>query len=576
MKTKLIVLICLYLLLGNYNLHAQIANRFDVVITEIMADPTPVVGLPAYEYIEVRNRSTTIINLQGWRISDATGTATINAIYNLKPDSSVVLCGTTAAPFLAAFGPTIAVTSFPSLDNDGEMLSLRSPQNRTIHAVNYSINWHSNIIKKDGGWSLELKDINRPCLGAANWTSSVAPLGGTIGATNSVNNLMVADVLPSIDKAIATDNVTIVLQFAEPVDSTIAASITNYNIAPALTILQAIPQAPLFNTVLLKLAGPMQPNQVYTITVNNIKNCSGGNIAPNSVVQTGLTQAAILGDLIINEILFDPKPNGTDYVELYNKSNKLINAKELFIANRNGAAVASQKLVSINDAIIFPNTYYVITEDKATMLRQFVVQNPIAVSEIPTMPTFSADKGVCVILNQAGTILDEIAYLDNWHFALLSNKKGVSLERINIGGITQNENNWFSAAVSTNNPLSGGTPTYKNSQNYTQLSGNPIVINQKIFSPDGDGFDDICTINYTLQQTGLVGNIYIHDAQGRQVRHLVKNALLAQQGQFVWNGLSEQNLKLPLGQYIIVTELFNTTGYKKQYKNVVALARRGN
>jgi hypothetical protein len=554
----------------------QIANRYDVVITEIMADPTPVVGLPAFEYIEIRNRSNQILNLQNWKLSDATGTATISVSYNLKPDSSVVLCGTTAAPQFAVFGPTIGVTSFPSLDNDGEMLSLKSPQNKTIHAVNYSINWHSNIIKKDGGWSLEMKDISKPCLGATNWTSSIAAVGGSIGVTNSVGNLAVTDALPIIDKATATDNVTIAIQFFEPVDSTSAVNITNYNVAPITSILQALPQAPLFNTVLLKLATPMVLGQVYTVSINNIKNCSGTNIAPNSIIQTGITQPAIPGDIIINELLFDPKPNGTDYVEIYNKSNKLINAKELFIANRSGTAVASQKLASINDAIIFPNSYFVITEDKPTMMQQFVVQNPNGVSEIPTMPTYSADKGSCVLLNQAGTILDELVYLDDWHFPLLSNKKGVSLERVNIGATTQNANNWFSAAVSTNLPLSGGTPTYKNSQNYTQLNGNPIVINQKIFSPDGDGFDDLCTINYNLLQTGLVGNIYIHDAQGRQVKHLVKNALLAQQGQFVWNGLGEQNQKLSIGQYIIVTEVFNTTGGKKQYKNVIVLARKLN
>ena len=60
---------------------AQTAERFDVVITEIMADPSPVVGLPNAEFIEVKNVSSTPFNLNGWKISDATSTATITTSF---------------------------------------------------------------------------------------------------------------------------------------------------------------------------------------------------------------------------------------------------------------------------------------------------------------------------------------------------------------------------------------------------------------------------------------------------------------------------------------------------------------
>ena len=49
-------------------------NRYDIVIDEIMADPSPQVGLPSNEWIELNNTTTFPINLQGWKISDATGT----------------------------------------------------------------------------------------------------------------------------------------------------------------------------------------------------------------------------------------------------------------------------------------------------------------------------------------------------------------------------------------------------------------------------------------------------------------------------------------------------------------------
>ncbi|MEI9955693.1 MAG: lamin tail domain-containing protein [Ferruginibacter sp.] len=63
---------------------AQIANRFDVVIDEIMADPTPQIGLPNNEWIELRNTSATTFNLAGWKIGDATGQSGRHAFVQFK------------------------------------------------------------------------------------------------------------------------------------------------------------------------------------------------------------------------------------------------------------------------------------------------------------------------------------------------------------------------------------------------------------------------------------------------------------------------------------------------------------
>lgn len=60
---------------------AQVANRFDIVITEIMADPTSVIGLPNAEFIEIKNISSTSYNLNGWKLSDATSTANFMCKY---------------------------------------------------------------------------------------------------------------------------------------------------------------------------------------------------------------------------------------------------------------------------------------------------------------------------------------------------------------------------------------------------------------------------------------------------------------------------------------------------------------
>jgi hypothetical protein len=160
---------------------AQIPNRFDVVIDEIMADPTPQIGMPNNEWIELRNTSGTAFNLSGWRIADASGQSGPMPVYTLQPDSFVIICTSSAVAAMSVYGSTISVTSFPSLDNTGYVIYLKSAQNKIIHTVSYTDAWYQNELKKDGGWTLEMIDTKNPCSGFSNWKASTNLNGGTPG-----------------------------------------------------------------------------------------------------------------------------------------------------------------------------------------------------------------------------------------------------------------------------------------------------------------------------------------------------------------------------------------------------------
>ena len=187
------------------------------------------------------------------------------------------------------------------------------------------------------------------------------------------------------------------------------------------------------------------------------------------------------------------------------------------------------------------------------------------------MPSFPDDKGVVVLLNAQGVIVDELRYDAKWHFKLLDNEEGISLERIDYNKPTQSKDNWHSAASTAG----FGTPTYQNSQFRAdvQLQGE-ITATPRTFSPDNDGTDDYTTVGYQMTELGYVANITIFDAGGRPVKNLAKNATLALQGSFRWDGLDDKMNKLPIGTYIIYTEVFNLNGKKKSFKNPVVLARR--
>ena len=59
---------------------SAIPSYRDVVINEIFADPTPQLGLPAADFIELYNASDSIFDLNGWVFSDA---AASEALRNL-------------------------------------------------------------------------------------------------------------------------------------------------------------------------------------------------------------------------------------------------------------------------------------------------------------------------------------------------------------------------------------------------------------------------------------------------------------------------------------------------------------
>jgi len=571
MKKKL----TLVLLVFRFIAHAQNPLPYEVVIDEVMADPTPVTGLPAAEFIELRNVSARAFNLNGWQIGDPGNAAVITTSFLLQPGSFIIICGNGAMSSLLMYGPVIGVSNFPSLDNEGDQLYLRSKEGRIIHAVNYSIAWYNNSVKSQGGWTLEMIDAANACAGAANWSASTDPAGGTPGQINSADGNNKDDQPPVLLHAFATDNMHVLLVFDEPLDSAQAAVAANYlfsdNIGKPVS---AATVPPFFNTVSLATSLPLATNKVYTVTAAGVIDCSGNTIGAYRTVKMGLAVAAEAGSVVINEVLFNPGPGGTDYAELYNRSNTIIDLKDCYTGSRSATgSIAGVKQIIVTSRLLFPGEYIVLTEDPGALKNQYLAKDPFALLAVSALPSLPDDKGNLVILNAQGKIIDELSYDAHWHFKLIDNDEGISLERIDYNKPAQYEYNWHSAATSAGY----GTPGYQNSQFKTdvQLQGS-ISLAPAVFSPDNDGMDDFLTIGYQFPEQGYVCNITVFDAAGRPVKHITHNALCGLQGYFRWDGLDEKNSILPIGVYVIYTEVFNLKGSTKKIKQAVTLARHLN
>ena len=558
---------------GTTSFSFYIPKPYDIIIDEIMADPSPPVQLPENEWIELKNTTPFPINLAGWRIADAGTQSGAMPAFILQPDSFVIVCMGSAVTAMSAFAKVIAVTGFPSLDNNGDEIVLTNATAHVMHAVSYSDNWYQNELKKAGGWSLEMMDTKNPCSGFSNWRATVDDKGGTPGRKNSIDSANADDTSPRLLNAYAADSVTAILIFDEPLDISKVTLFNNYNISDGIGQPQsAAALPPGFNTVSLKLNTALQRNKVYSITVNGLTDCMGNIVGSANTAKLGLAAAADSFNLVINEILFNPRSNGVDYVELYNRSAKNIDLAKVYIANRNASGVISSitRLSSATN-LLYPGDYMVVTSDASIVKRDFIALHPDAFAEVAAMPSFSDDEGDVIILNEQGRIVDELLYSEKWHFKLIGNREGVALERIDQSAPTQIETNWHSAATS----VGYGTPTYKNSQyRLDQQVQGEIMVTPEIVSPDNDGMDDFATISYQFPSPGYVANITIFDANGRTVRNLQRNALCGINGSFRWDGLGEQFQKLPVGIYIIYTELFNLEGKKKHFKNTIVLARR--
>ena len=97
----------------------------DVVINEIMADPTPVVGLPEWEYVELFNTTDLTINLKDWSFLIGNTSKTLPAI-QIDPQGYLILCKSDAQQELNVYGPTCGFSSF-TIANAGATLRLQSP-----------------------------------------------------------------------------------------------------------------------------------------------------------------------------------------------------------------------------------------------------------------------------------------------------------------------------------------------------------------------------------------------------------------------------------------------------------------
>jgi Lamin Tail Domain len=539
----------------------------DVVINEIFADPTPAQNLPEVEFVELYNRSANAFDLSDWTLFDPVSAARLPATI-LLPGAYIVLTKAASDESFPSITNVIGVSSFPSLNNDGDIIVLKSPVGVTVDSVNYDETWYRSAMKSKGGWTLELIDPENPCGEEDNWTASQDLSGGTPGAENSVRANKPDRTGPSVVRAVAISSNQVRLFFNEKLANEEIGE-GNIYFDPPIPIGSVSFSDYSLRSLDVQLKEDPQYRKLYSITVDGIRDCNGNAVnEKGNSVSFALPEKADSLDVVINEILFNPLPGGSDFVELYNRSAKFINLKNWRIGDYTGGEVQMDRIITDKDLMLTPGAYLVLTPDADAVIGQY----PLAIMEnfyATSLPSLPDNEGSVSIANSDGSIIDALEYSENLHSAFLKDNEGVSLERVSANAGTMDAENWSSASSSSGFATPGRINS--NARADARLPNDAISVDPPIFQPLY-GQPNFTQIHYKFDHGGYVANAKIFDAQGRAIKVLANNELLGSEGFYRWDGDRDDGSKARVGYYWLWFEVFSQSGDIQTFHERVIIA----
>lgn len=274
------------------------------------------------------------------------------------------------------------------------------------------------------------------------------------------------------------------------------------------------------------------------------------------------------GEFVFNELLPNPFAGGSEYIELYNRSDRALPVSGLSVAVRkaDGTLNTRYPLSSIT-VTIEADGYVLLTKNLEGVTDFYTIQSPSSLFEVPKLPILANTSSTLVLFRtKDGAVIDEVSYTSKWHASSIKDQKGVSLERIDPDAETQSPSNWTSASAT----VGYGTPGYPNSQSDISLPDDPDTPDEPtgIKTPQWDESAGHYTISYYLDQPGYNCRAFVFNIAGQRVAQIANHELLGLTGKLTWDGYALSGKQLQTGVYIFYAELYHTSGTVKRYKQV--------
>jgi hypothetical protein len=549
----------------------QTVNFGDLVFNEIMAKPNPPVSLPDREYLELYNRTTDTIDITNFRILYGAGKSSRITTGKIAPQGYALICASSSVSELSVYGDAFSATSFPSLLDAGMILTLISSDSTIIAVVEYDNSFYGDETKSKGGWSLEKIDPDN-LSDMSNWKASTNIEGGTPCRENSVAEPNPDNIQPYILKAEMIDEYSIHVLFSENIVSSILEEVEYYNVIKVGLPSEAkAGNEEMSNTVDLIFDKSFDVGVIYELVVSPDVKDIHGNEYRGDPIFFGQMYKPEKENIVINEIMFHPRSGGSDFVEIYNRSDRILDLSDISIASRNRTTGNLQQIYKVSEIPVYmhPTDYFVFTTDSASLHQSYYVENPSKIVVMSGFPTYPNEDGTVVLLDNENNIIDEFSYSESMHGIFISNSEGVSLERVDFDRKSSELGNWQSAAQT----VGFATPTYKNScYTHTEEQNEAFSLSSTTFSPDGDGYEDVLFIDYKMPTAGFVANINIYNINGYFVKEICRNMTLSVEGRLTWDGTKTNNAKVPVGPYVISIEAFDSNGKVYRYKKACVVA----
>ncbi|MCA1757639.1 MAG: lamin tail domain-containing protein [Bacteroidales bacterium] len=565
----------------------------DLVITELMPDPDPAVDLPPCEYIEIFNRSDLRFRHLQLSLTAGSGVTSVT-VDRFGPGEYLLITGSNCQWDDTSGIRVTDVTFQGTLVNSGTTVILSDADGNTLHGLVYDSGWFNDKLKSEGGWSLEMKDYDYPFQDRINWSYSVSPRGGTPGMPNSVQSHNPDNVQPWPEALYALSDTALSILFSEPVNAGVTEA-RDWELVTAITgspkknssrpyngkkksggqkgRITAVSEADrLRREFILSCNPPLEPGVLFVLTIPETVSDYGGNTLERNSAGTGIASLPDWGDIVVNEILFDPLPGEAEYIEFFNNSNLVVDPAAFFVSSLNEQSGDTGKpaWLSLIHRSLMPGDYFVITTGRESVLRCFPESGRMAIYETAVLPSLPDGGGQLLLFTQSCTLVDKVRYNALMHSDILSGVTGISLEKIYPSAPSLELSSWHSAAGTSG----WGTPGIINSvfiDNHG--SGGEISLSSTRISPDNDGFEDILQITVETELTEVVISGTIFSDRGLPVRHLAQNLTGSGRDIFYWDGKDDSGLTVSRGLYILFFHLTGIDGKTMHFRKVCAVIR---
>lgn len=526
----------------------KLASPGDILITEIMADPSPPKNLPECEYIEIYNASENYLNLSDYTLADDTKQVFLLDTI-LSPGDYLAVADRLCQEKFDEETNIIFVDALPAFNNDQDHVRILDYVGRELHSVDYDRSWYDQKNQEEGGWSLEMKDVSYPCLGKENWAAADFLTGGSPGMENSISQIISPGPLRIVRLDVQSES-RLWIHFNQEIRWSDPTSELEF--VPTLEIKHISKVSS--RTIEVISQNEVTPGQSFTVILHHLFNCIGKEVLKLSKSFFVPVQPDP-NEVKLNEILFNPYPGGSDFLELKNTGSQYVLLDEICLLHH--SSTDTSLVCPDQNWVIPPRSPLAITRDTAELQSHYTCGRLVEF-DLPSFPDTGGN--IQVLLRKNGQLIkiDSFRYDEKLHHAALASREGVSLERLRNTQSRKDIRSWQSAS----SQVGYATPGLINSQLWPDEDDANQVINlsEDHFSPNQDGYLDFVVIRLNLPKPGFHARLQVFDHSGMLVATLLQDRTIAAEENLTWQGGSNDGgLTLP-GMYIIQGQFAHPDG----------------